>query len=136
MNKCKFSLAWIGDCKQPCDNQYCTKHLGVLCSCGNQADRECSSTIGSMVCGEPMCSECHEVDLGRTHRHMRKNAPNPLPSIQTEEKDYDVDEISTLLLNQFKKCFVWETPQNMSITFRYNDGILANAVIKYDVEKY
>ena len=73
MKMCNFNIAWVGRCKEPVvgangsDNpfvddseelDYCKKHLAVKCKCGKQATRNCSDTIGPMVCGAPLCDEC------------------------------------------------------------------------------
>lgn len=73
MKTCKFNRAWIGNCKNPVvgavesddpfiddthEGDFCEKHQGIKCKCGNQAVRECSDTLGPMVCGAPLCKTC------------------------------------------------------------------------------
>lgn len=58
MNKCSYSMAWIGLCKAECSDQFCEKHSTVnCCVCGAQATNECNHT-GQFVCGSPLCDEC------------------------------------------------------------------------------
>lgn len=69
MNKCKFNLAWVGNCNESTtDNDLCDKHKKEkCCSCGEQATRECSETMG-LVCGAPLCDNCEHT--------IRKNGCN------------------------------------------------------------
>lgn len=58
--KCGFNQAWIGRCKDPIEDgeTACKVHAKVKCSCGKQAIKTCSATIGSFVCGRPTCGTC------------------------------------------------------------------------------
>jgi hypothetical protein len=57
--KCKYQLAWIGQCKNHADKSgFCEEHKNIVCdSCGEKATRECEET-GQFVCGVPLCSKC------------------------------------------------------------------------------
>lgn len=58
MNKCKFVVAWVGPCKQPCVEEFCDKHAAEICSgCGAHATHDCCHT-GQFVCGAPLCENC------------------------------------------------------------------------------
>jgi hypothetical protein len=62
IGKCKYSLAWRGDCgNETKEGDYCSEHSEIkCCSCGNQATHECHET-GSFVCGAPLCGECEHT---------------------------------------------------------------------------
>lgn len=61
MDNCKFDRAWVGKCKVECDGDFCDEHKDkVCCSCGEQATRECSETMG-LVCGFPLCDNCEHT---------------------------------------------------------------------------
>ncbi len=56
--KCKYDTPWVGKCNKSADESgFCEEHKTHKCRCGNQADHGCSSA-GSLVCGEPVCSDC------------------------------------------------------------------------------
>lgn len=58
MGACRYVKAWIGQCgASVADCDLCSTHLGVTCSCGEQAVTECSHT-GQLVCGRPLCDAC------------------------------------------------------------------------------
>lgn len=60
---CKFDQAWIGKCRKPSTNGWCSKHEKLKCAvCGKQATHECEHTGSSpFVCGEKLCDSCkHE----------------------------------------------------------------------------
>lgn len=53
--RCAFELAWIGQCGRA----DCREHMNLKCSsCGAPATGECCQTMGSFVCGHPLCSGC------------------------------------------------------------------------------
>ncbi len=55
--KCKFDIAWYGQCPTDTEKEFCEKHLGVKCfNCQAQATTECDSA-GSLVCGMPRCED-------------------------------------------------------------------------------
>lgn len=54
---CRFNMAWVGHCNQPCVGDICEKHAKKKCRCGKQATRECSHA-GQFVCGAPLCDDC------------------------------------------------------------------------------
>lgn len=58
--QCKFSIAWVGKCKNKTINNsdFCLEHLQNKCRCGKQATHECDATIGPMVCGALLCDSC------------------------------------------------------------------------------
>ena len=61
--KCRFLIAWVGNCKQDADDGsgFCEEHKGVNCSsCGEQADHTCSES-GQLVCGAPLCGDCEHT---------------------------------------------------------------------------
>ena len=73
-NGCQFDRAWIGPCdepKQDPEGTFCKDHLGVLCSCGEQAFRECDQTMGAFVCGAKLCKDArHEGGFSLRHSHV------------------------------------------------------------------
>ena len=66
MGKCKFDIAWRGQCSKPVveGREFCEEHYGVVCShrdCHNQAVKSCPMA-SSLVCGAPICDDhiyCH-----------------------------------------------------------------------------
>lgn len=55
---CKFKVAWVGICKKPSTNGWCSEHEELACvSCGQKATKTCDFT-GQFVCGEPLCDDC------------------------------------------------------------------------------
>jgi len=62
MSKCKYGLAWVGQCKNDAVNgMYCEEHSGIVCkSCGKQATHQCEETSG-LVCGAPLCNGCEHT---------------------------------------------------------------------------
>jgi len=65
---CKFEIAWVGECNQPTDNGWCSKHENKICiSCGKKAVGECDNTGGSFVCGAPLCKDCCHTPYGDGH---------------------------------------------------------------------
>ena len=63
MNKCKYTLAWIGQCENDAidGSMYCKEHSGIMCvSCGKPATRQCEETSG-LVCGAPLCNDCEHT---------------------------------------------------------------------------
>ncbi len=60
---CLFQMAWVGQCKKPSDNGWCTEHEKEKCVvCGKQATHSCDYTGSSpFVCGAKLCATCgHE----------------------------------------------------------------------------
>lgn len=76
---CNFIEAWIGECRKEGD-PFCEKHAGRVCaSCGEVATRNCSETMGAMICGADLCRNCeHELNQfgtnGMISKHCRKDA--------------------------------------------------------------
>lgn len=66
---CPFDEAWMGRCGKELDKgiDFCPKHLGQKCWCGEQAVKNCSMA-SSLVCGAPTCGEheCAHVSHGMT----------------------------------------------------------------------
>lgn len=83
LNKCTFSLAWIGPCKEAAGNhQFCQKHKDKKCSsCGEQATHECSETMG-LVCGSYLCDNCEHT---MCENGCNSGAPLP-PGLKTHCK--------------------------------------------------
>ena len=61
-DNCKFMRSWIGYCTEETvdDTEYCKKHKGLTCSCGNQATHDCEQTLGSFICGKLLCEKCRK----------------------------------------------------------------------------
>ena len=61
--QCKFNKAWVGRCKEEADESgFCEEHRGMVCSsCGAVATRNCSETMGPLVCGAPLCDDCEHT---------------------------------------------------------------------------
>lgn len=62
MNKqCKYQLAWIGQCRNRTENDFCDKHIKLKClHCNKQSLGECEEDAGSFVCGFEVCEDkCH-----------------------------------------------------------------------------
>ncbi len=63
--ECEFGIAFVGFCKKPAvasynARLYCKDHISTKCNvCQGQATGECHQTIGSFVCGRPLCEKCH-----------------------------------------------------------------------------
>ncbi len=62
MDKCKFNIAWVGQCKQDADETgYCQEHGLLVCrSYGKQATHTCHETF-ILVCGTPLCDGCEHT---------------------------------------------------------------------------
>lgn len=75
LNKCKFSLAYRGSCDRPSIGDFCDNHLKVKCvCCGEQADQECDQTLGPLICGDFLCSNCeHEPNSWTNHQKKIKD---------------------------------------------------------------
>ncbi|EOU1990352.1 hypothetical protein BFS06_11360 [Clostridium perfringens] len=70
MNKCKFNISYIGQCKEDVieKEDFCKKHIDFKCSvCGKQATKDCSRT-DILVCGIPLCDD-KMCELIHTYRH-------------------------------------------------------------------
>ena len=64
---CQFEESWVGTCKKPSTNGWCSKHEALkCCSCGKKAVRDCEHT-SSLVCGAPLCATCHHSLTGDEH---------------------------------------------------------------------
>ena len=82
--RCRFIIAWVGQCKAAGIGGFCEQHDGIKCvSCKAQATHDCDHT-GQFVCGAPLCDDCHGcVDHSRSagswgfmnHYHKRKSEP-------------------------------------------------------------
>jgi hypothetical protein len=61
---CQFEVAWVGTCKKPSTNGWCSKHENKKCtSCKQQAVQSCEYTSGPMSCGALLCATCtHSLD--------------------------------------------------------------------------
>ncbi|MBA3732982.1 hypothetical protein H0W91_01250 [Patescibacteria group bacterium] len=60
---CQFQKAWVGMCRRPSTNGWCTEHEALKCRvCGKQAVKTCDFTgTNPLVCGVPLCHTCqHE----------------------------------------------------------------------------
>ena len=64
MDKCKYYLAWIGECGKPAKGNFCDEHLKKKCDmCGEQSTGQCEDDVfgGSLTCGMPLCRKgCHK----------------------------------------------------------------------------
>jgi hypothetical protein len=57
--KCEWDRAWIGPCENEVTNgQFCDEHRRKCVSCGGEATHDCSTTLGPLVCGQPLCGSC------------------------------------------------------------------------------
>ncbi len=66
---CQFDKAWVGKCKTPSDNGWCSKHEKLKCvSCSSKATRSCEVGL-SLTCGCALCGECKHTlsDKGPSH---------------------------------------------------------------------
>lgn len=64
MPTCGFDRAWIGKCEVEVEKegQRCKDHQHQVChSCDAPATRECSETMGPLVCGFPLCDDCEHT---------------------------------------------------------------------------
>lgn len=91
MGKCKFDIAWRGNCGKDTlgDSDYCQEHLGVKCSvCGEQATHECSET-SSFVCGTALCdkAECITEHNRTIHKLSTKDTNNEVGNTKINELD-------------------------------------------------
>lgn len=77
MTECRFDECWVGTCNaEVVDGEdFCEKHLGQKCWCGEQATRNCSIAC-SFVCGAPLCDEheCKCIAGGLTGSHGNKHS--------------------------------------------------------------
>lgn len=65
LRRCAFDVAWVGRCKkrtEHSDTVMCEEHAVKRCWCGAQAVRQCSITVGPLVCGMGLCAahQCAE----------------------------------------------------------------------------
>lgn len=63
--RCVYELAWSGPCSKDTksDLNVCPEHLTKRCVvCDKHAVRECDTTMGPLVCGEPLCAEHNHND--------------------------------------------------------------------------
>lgn len=62
MTCCEFHISWVGPCGQATfgGTRFCDKHKNLRCAvCGEQAVRDCDASVGGLMCGFPLCSECN-----------------------------------------------------------------------------
>lgn len=76
---CEWDIAWVGRCGEPTPSgiRYCAKHTETCVCCNKRpANRDCDASVLGLVCGAPLCDQCHH--LGWVHVHVQP------PTIVTE----------------------------------------------------
>lgn len=80
MNRCKYILAWCGQCKNEKNIDFCDEHLKHKCAtCGKQSIKECEEDLGNFVCGAEICEDnCHNhyKNEGEQSEHLSPNKEN------------------------------------------------------------
>jgi hypothetical protein len=99
--RCMWDIAWVGQCKKealPGTPALCAEHSDKTCvSCGRVAVRECPEA-GSLVCGYPLCADCHHSGSGHSRTARWKPDAQDAQDIPLEDCSTTVEDLRELLV--------------------------------------
>ena len=106
---CKFSVAWVGRCKEENENgsDYCKEHSAETCAhCGEQATHTTDTTFMGMGAGKSLCNHprCKEID-----NDLIQYASNKFSLFEPRKETYEEDYYNRLKFNEERYAKYYET---------------------------